>query len=78
MNVEQEEIGLKSMPGETADDVRLTQSEEMSRVMCCVHDQVSSEMDERLFKQLVNFNEKFSFLLDTKSLLTIAGTITIN
>lgn len=58
----------KSMPGETADDAGLTRREEMSRVMCCVLDKVSSEMDER-FKQLMNFNDKFSFWLDTKSLL---------
>jgi len=54
--------------GETVDDVGLTRRQEMSRVMCCVLDKVSSEMGER-FKQLMNFNDKFSFLLDTKSLL---------
>jgi hypothetical protein len=57
------------MPGETADDAGLTQRQEMSRVMCCVLDKVKIEMDER-FKQLMDFNDKFSFLLDTKSLLT--------
>ena len=56
------------MPGETADDARQTRREEMSRVLCCVLDKVSSEMDERL-KQLMNFNDMLSFLLDTKSLL---------
>jgi len=79
LNVEEEEINL--CPGETADDAGLTRREDMSRVMCGVLDKVSSEMDER-FKQLMNFNDKFndkfSFLLDTKSLLAIAGTIAIN
>ena len=56
------------MPGETADDAGLTRRKGMCRVMYCVLDKVSSEMDER-FKQLMNFNDKFSFLLDTKSLL---------
>jgi len=54
------------MPGEITDEAELTQREEMSRVMCCVLDKVSSEMDERL-KQLMNFNDKFSFLLDNAS-----------
>jgi len=57
------------MPGETADNAGLTRREEMSRVICCVFDKVSSEMDER-FKQLMNFNDRFSCLLDTKSLLS--------
>jgi len=38
------------------------------REVMCVLDKVSSEINER-FKQLMYFNDKLSFLLDTKSLL---------
>ena len=57
------------MPGKTADDAGLTQRQEMGGVMCCVLDKVNIKMDERV-KQLMDFNDKISFLLDTKSLLT--------
>jgi len=46
----------------------MTRKEDMSRAMCCVLDKVRSKMNER-FKQLMHFNDNFSFLLDTKSLL---------
>jgi len=63
LNVEQDERNLS-----TERPPMMTRREDMGRVICCVLDNVSSEMNER-FNKHTNFNEKFSCLPGTKSLL---------